>query len=69
MPKYDLAKILDEIHWENYAEFDNPPHYEPSMRHRARMDMMIYGQIQVENYTEEELQEIAKMKTIDLPKV
>ena len=34
---------------------------------RARMDMMIYGQIQVGNYTEEEMQEIAKMKTIDLP--
>ena len=27
MPVYDLAKILDEIHWEDYAEFDNPPEF------------------------------------------
>ena len=25
MPVFDLAKILDEIHWEDYAEFDDPP--------------------------------------------
>ncbi len=27
MPVYDLAKILEEIHWEDYAEFDNPPEF------------------------------------------
>lgn len=27
MPVYDLAKILDEIHWKKYAEFDDPPEF------------------------------------------
>ena len=30
MPVFDLAKILEEIHWEEYAEFDNSSHSEPS---------------------------------------
>ena len=37
MPVFDLAKILEEIHWEKYAEFDNPPHYEPSPEFKRKM--------------------------------
>lgn len=37
MPVFDLAKILEEIHWEKYAEFDNPPHYEPSPEFNRKM--------------------------------
>ena len=61
LEKIDLGKILLEIHQEKYAEFDNPPHHEPSLRHRVRMDKIIYGKIQTQNYTEEELRQIEKM--------
>ena len=37
MNTFDLGKILDEIHWEEYAELDNPPHRIKSLRHRLRM--------------------------------
>ena len=37
MNTFDLGKILDEVHWEEYAEFDNPPHRIKSLRHRLRM--------------------------------
>ena len=61
LEKIDLGKIFLEIHQEKYAEFDNPPHHEPSLRHRVRMDKIIYGKIQTQNYTEEELRQIEKM--------
>lgn len=25
MPVFDLAKILEKMHWEDYAELDDPP--------------------------------------------
>ena len=37
MPVFDLAEILEEIHWEEYAEFDNPPHCEPSPEFKRKM--------------------------------
>ena len=37
MPVFDLAKILEEIHWKEYAEFDNPPHCEPSLEYKRKM--------------------------------
>lgn len=61
LEKIDLGKILLEIHQEKYAEFDNPPHHKPSLQHRVRMDKIIYGKIQTQNYTEEELRQIEKM--------
>ena len=37
MAVFDLAKILEEIHWEEYAEFDNPPHCEASPEFKQKM--------------------------------
>ena len=37
MNTFDLGRILEEVHWEEYAEFDNPPHRIKSLRHRLRM--------------------------------
>ena len=37
MPAFDLAKILDEVHWEEYAEYDDPLHYEPSPEFKRKM--------------------------------
>ena len=41
MPVFDLAKILEEIHWEEYAEFDNPPHCGPSPEFKRKMQARI----------------------------
>ena len=37
MPVFDLAEKLEEIHWKEYAEFDNPPHYEPSLEYKRKI--------------------------------
>lgn len=37
MNTFDLGRILEEVHWEEYAEFDNPPHRIRSLHHRLRM--------------------------------
>ena len=40
MPVFDLGKILEEIHWEEYAEFDDPPHSEPSPEFKRKMQKL-----------------------------
>lgn len=41
MPIFDLAKILEEVHDEKYAEFNEPPHIEPSEDFKHKMQMLL----------------------------
>ena len=43
MPVFDLAKILEEIHWEEYAEFDDPLHYDSSPEFKRKMQERLVG--------------------------
>lgn len=37
MNTFDLGRILEEVHWDDYAEFDKPQHHIKSLQHRLRM--------------------------------
>ena len=37
MNTFDLGRILEEVHWDEYAEFGNPPHHIKSLHHRLQM--------------------------------
>ena len=43
MPVYDLAKILDEIHWEDYAEFDDPPEFATPKEKEQKLLKLLSG--------------------------
>ena len=40
MPVLDLGKILEEIHWEEYAEFDNPPVFATAEEKEQRLQRL-----------------------------
>ena len=41
MPIFDLAKILEEVHDEKYAEFNESPHIKPSENFNYKMQMLL----------------------------
>ena len=45
MPVFDLAKILEEIHCEDYEVFDNPSHYESSPDFKRKMQERLDGEL------------------------